>query len=375
MKKSLIILIIIFINFYAFSFEIIKIKLYDGENLTGKLSLPPDSSNVKLLIVFVPGTGPNTYLNKRKIGSIEFNYYDLFAHEFNKRGIALFTFNTRGVEIGDTPPFYDKVDSLKYAKYLPLNEAKDVESIVSHFKKEDRFKNSKIALLGWSEGTIIASMVADRKVVKIDALLLAGYANDNLFDIIKWQFSGKSSIVNIRKYFDTNHDNIISRSEYESTETVASNFRKNVFKNAGFNLMDVNKDSIIDYKDFKIKNEDYYKKLLAEIDSNNDSWIWNNYFRVTSKWLQTHFRLEANKTRLMRINIPVYIFHGDDDGIVPVEGVYNIQSRFKKANKTNLHCFIFKGHDHDLNYLEWPFKKKISKGLTTIFNTAESLIK
>ena len=375
MKKSLVAFTIILLNLCAFGSEIIKIKLYDGESLTGRLSLPPDSSNIKLLIVYVPGTGPNTYLNKRKVGNVEFNYFDLFAEEFNKRGIGLFTYNTRGVEIGDAPPSYDKVDQAKYAKYLPLNEAKDVETVVTYFKNEDRFKNSKFALLGWSEGTIIASMVADRKVVKIDALLLAGYANDNLFDIIKWQFSGKSSIVNIRKYFDTNHDNIISKNEYESEETAASYFRTNVFKNADFSLMDVNKDSIIDYRDFKIKNEGFYKKLLAEIDSSNDSWIWSNYFRVTSKWLQTHFHLEANKTRLMRISIPIYIFHGADDGNVPVEGVYDIQSRFKKANKTNLHCYIFKEHDHDLNYLEWPFKKKISEGLTAIFNTAESLIK
>lgn len=375
-KKIILLLIItVFFNTYIFGAEIIKIKLNDGESLVGRLSLPKDSSNVKLLVLFIPGTGPNTYLNKRKIGGIEFNYYDLFANEFNKRGIGLFTYNTRGVEIGDAPPYYDKIDSAKYAKYLPLNEAKDIEAVVSQFKKDKRFTNSKIALLGWSEGTIIASMVADRKNVKIDALLFAGYANDNLFDIIKWQYSGKASIINIRKYFDTNHDNVISKSEYESTEKGATYFRINVFKNADFNSMDIVKDSIIDYKDFKEMNAGIYNKLIAEIDSSNDSWIWNNYFRVTSKWLKEHFHLEANKTRLLRIDIPIYIFHGIDDGNVPVEGVYDIKSRFEKANKRNLQCFEFEGHNHDLNYTDWPFKKIISKGLTSIFNTAELLIK
>lgn len=73
-------------------------------------------------------------------------------------------------------------------------------------KHDSRLLDSKIALLGCSEGTIIASMVADRKIVTIDGLLLFGYANDNLFDIIKWQYSGKASMINLRKYFDTNKE-------------------------------------------------------------------------------------------------------------------------------------------------------------------------
>jgi fermentation-respiration switch protein FrsA (DUF1100 family) len=69
---------------------------------------------------------------------------------------------------------------------------------------------------------------------------------------------------------------------------------------------------------------------------------------------------------MLRIYIPVYIFHGIDDGNVPVEGVYDIQSKFIQNNKTNLKCFIFEGHNHDLNYLDWPYQKAISEGLNSI---------
>lgn len=216
MKKILILLIAVFFSICVFGEEIVKVQLSDGESITGRLKLPSDNDRISLLVVFVHGTGPNTYLNKRKIGTREFSYFDLFEEEFNKRGIGFFTYNRRGVEIGDTPPYYDKIDSAKYSKYLPLTEAEDIESIISKLKHDERFLNSKIALLGSSEGTIIASMVADRKVEKIDALLLFGYANDNLFDIIKWQYSGKASIINLRRYFDTNKDNKISKDEYES---------------------------------------------------------------------------------------------------------------------------------------------------------------
>ncbi|PKP34562.1 MAG: hypothetical protein CVU00_06250 [Bacteroidetes bacterium HGW-Bacteroidetes-17] len=375
MQKILIFLIATFVNIYVFGEEIVKVQLSDGENISGQLKLPDNIDNVPLLVIFVHGTGPNTYLNKRKIGNIQFNYFDLFADEFNKRGIGFFSYNRRGVEIGDTPPYYDKIDSVKYSKYLPLTETEDIEAIISQLKKDKRFSNSKIALLGMSEGTIIASMVADRKIEKVDALLLAGYANDNLYDVIKWQYSGNSSMINLRKYFDINRDNMISKAEYESTDTIATMGRTRVLRNASFESLDHVNDSILDFRDFAIRTTPYFEHLLKMVDSGNDALIWQNYFRITSSWLKAHFQLEANKTRLLRLDIPIFIFHGTEDGNVPVEGVYDIQSRFRQANKTNLKCFIFEEHNHDLNYLDWPFEHLISEGLNSIFNTSELLLK
>lgn len=355
--------------------EILKIKLNDGEIISGRLVLPAGNDKTPLIVVFVHGTGPNTYMNKRKIGNVEFNYFDLFASEFTRRGIGFFSYNRRGVEIGETPPYYDKIDSLKYSKYLPLTEAEDVEAIVSQLKHDSRLLNSKIALLGCSEGTMIASMVADRKIEKIDDLLLFGYANDNLYDIIKWQYSGKTSMINLQKFFDPDKDHKITRSEYESTDSAAVLGRTRLLKNASFESLNIVKDSIIDYKDFAARTVPYFDYLMKMVDAGNDDWIWKNYFRITSGWLKEHFKLEANKTRLLRIDIPVYIFQGIDDGNVPVEGAYDIQSRFREANKTNLKCYFFEGHNHDLNYLDWPFSHKISEGLNAIFNTSELLLR
>jgi len=318
MKKLLLLLVFIW-STLTYGSELRTIPLNDGESIVGRLSLPSTTDNVPLVVVFVPGTGPNTYLNKRKISKSEFNYYDLFETEFNKRGIGFFTYNRRGVEIGDNPPYYDKIDSAKYAKYTPKREVLDIESILADLRKVDRLKNARIVLLGASEGTIIAAMVAERMVEQVDGLLLFGYANDNMLDIIKWQLSGAASMINLRTYFDRNNDNVFSRAEYESTDSIASLGRVRVLKE--------------------------------------------------------YFQLEANKTRLLNIDIPISIFQGVDDANTPVEGVYDIQSRFKQANKTNLKCFIFEGHNHDLNYLDWPFKQQISEGLNAIFNTAELLIK
>jgi pimeloyl-ACP methyl ester carboxylesterase len=376
-RKYLAVFLAVFLPVATFSqqSQIVKIKLSDGDTLTGKLDIPESPKRVKELVIFVHGTGPGTYLDRRKISGNEFVYFDLFKQELNKRGIAFYAYNRRGVSLTNTPPTYDTVDRVKYKKYLPSIESEDIATVISSLKKDKRLAKAEIVLLGWSEGTIIAPMVAQNKKNGVDALLLAGYANDNIPDIIKWQYSGSASMVNLRKYFDSDTNNVISRTEYESKDAVIASIRAKAFRNAPFSVLDVNKDSTITAADFGLLNKSIYERILEAFNNGDDEWIWKNYFRVTTQWYNEHQSLEPNKTALLKLDIPIYIFHGLDDGNAPVEGAYDIQKRFAEAGKTNLHCYFFRGHNHDLNYTDWPFKKTISPGLTKIFEVAGSLQK
>lgn len=109
---TLIISLILILSNKDYVSEIVKIKSFDNTVISGKLDLPSNVKSVPALVVFFPGTGPNTYENHRKINNIEFNYYDLFAQELSKRGIAFFRYNTRGVETGDQPPSYDLIKKI-----------------------------------------------------------------------------------------------------------------------------------------------------------------------------------------------------------------------------------------------------------------------
>jgi pimeloyl-ACP methyl ester carboxylesterase len=378
MKKNLLaVFVFLWAPLLSFSQQsgIIKIKLTDGDTLTGKLDMPVSPGKVKELVIFVHGTGPGTYLDRRKIGGIEFNYFDLYSQELNKRGIAFYAYNRRGVSLTNTPPTFDTVDMIKYRKYLPVNESKDIASVIKYLRNEKRLSGAKIVLLGWSEGTIIAPLVALDKRNKVDALLLAGYANENMYDIIKWQNSGGSSMVNLSKYFDTDSDKMISRAEYESKDTKASSMRTRAFKDTPFSTLDANGDSVLTSDDFAQLNKKRYDKIMDAFSKNDDEWIWKNYFHVTTQWFNEHRALDANKTSLLKLNIPIYIFEGLEDGSTPAEGAYDIQKRFMDAGKTNLTCYFFRGHNHDLNYTDWPFKKTISPGITKIFEVAEMLQK
>jgi len=55
--------------------------------------------------------------------------------------------------------------------------------------------------------------------------------------------------------------------------------------------------------------------------------------------------------------------------------ICRLRARFDKAGKKNLHEYVFKGHNHDLNYQDWIAKGEISEGIKKMFETAEALKK
>ncbi|MEG2126499.1 MAG: hypothetical protein RRY72_03365 [Bacteroides sp.] len=351
----------------AFNAEMKTITLSDGEQITARLCLPVNE--VKSIVFCIHGTGPHTYLNRRST----FNYYDELAKGFCGQGVAFFTYNRRGVRTGDTPPLFVDVDSAKYSKYAPLQEAQDVERMLQVLRADKRFSHCKILLYGASEGTIIASLVADRKKERVDALLLHGYAHENMFDIIEWQDAGYGVMLLINDVFDRNKDKLISRDEYENQDKKLTSSRLQFFQNAPFEALDIVKDSVVDVKDISRMRAPFHELLMKSILKEDGAWIKSHYFHITPQWFKAHFELEPNKTRLLRVEIPIHVFHGTDDANVPVESVYNLQSRFKTCNKTNLTIHVFEKHNHDLNFFNWLTENKWSEGFQRLFYCAHTL--
>ena len=369
MKRILFIFItcLISVNVLSFTPEIKIIKLNDGEEVKSRLCLP--DNEVKTIVFCIPGTGANTYLTKRAT----FNFCDELANGFCEQGLAFFTYNRRGCEIGDTPPLFVEVDSVKYAKYTPLQETEDVEAMISFLRKDQRFAGCKILLYGQSEGTIIASLVSDRKLVDVDALLLHGYAHENMYDIIRWQNEGHGVMIIANSIFDNNKDKAISRDEYETEEGTIAQYKAYLFQNLLFDSLDVVKNGFIDINDIAQMRMPFHNELMKRVTNNDWLWIRSNYFNITPQWFKSHFEQEANKTRLLRLNIPIHIFHGTEDANVPVESVYDLQERFEICNKRNLTIHVLEKHNHDLNFTEWLIHKKWSEGFRRLYSAAKSI--
>lgn len=354
--------------FHADAQENKHIQSFDGEIIEGRLNIPDNSFKNKI-VIDVPGSGPFTYKTKRKIGSKVFNYHDYFADEFNKRGIAYFSYSTRYTQPDSNPPNFDKVDKEKFYSYTPTVKIKDLEAIIQFLRKEKRLVSCEFILIGWSSGSIIASEVADRELVTVDALFIAGAPTDDVYSTILWQHSGKSSMINMRRFFDSDNDGVIRMKEYENGHSAA----KARMGGASFKQLDMNQDSLLTAEDFRIKLQPRLQQIRSAIEEKNNDWIWTNFFRVGVPWITEHRKLEPNKTRLLRLDIPVFVFHGSDDANAPVEGILTLEKEAKDLKKSNLHIFVFQESNHSLDFPVWVLRDSIPPGLKTLFDKAEKL--
>jgi pimeloyl-ACP methyl ester carboxylesterase len=359
--------ILIFSLFSLHAQEILQIPSYDKEIIEGRLNIPADYKNV--IVIDVPSSGPHTYENMRLIGrSTKFKYHDYFKDEFAKRGIAYFSYSTRYTKPDSAnPPYYDKVDKEKFFTYTPSVKVQDLEEVVKFLRQDKRLASSRFILLGFSEGTILAAMTAERKNVSVDALFLAGTPAEDVYTTMLWQLSGEASMINFRKFFDANKDGLIQKVEYEEADPRA------IARVGGkkFEELDMNKDTILTSEDFRVMLNEYLQKILDAVEKEDDEWIWNNFFRIGTKWIKEHRSLEANKLRIMKLDIPVYLFHGTCDANCPVDGIIQIQKRAQELNKENIHVFIFPDHDHTLEFLSWVVRKSLPEGLKTLFDEIE----
>lgn len=358
---------------------ILDIPLADGISIQGRLILPtadggaPSQAPVRTLVIYVHGTGPGTYLTKRPLGAGKtFNYFDVRAEAFTKRGIGFLSYNKRGVTNSEDPPWFDAVDREVFRTVVPLTEADDLSAVVRTLKKNDRLTNTRIMLLGVSEGSIVAALAAERHPDLIDAIILTGYCHENMYDVIAYQFQGHGSMLAIGPIFDTDDDGAISRAEYDSIDERVSRYRNAVMQGATFDLLDANDDGVLTAADFAIRQKVMHNMLLHCVETGNEEWIWNNYFRISIEWLRAHFALEPNKTRLLRLELPIYVLHGEDDAHVPADSVRDLQRRFRALGKANLEAHIYEDHDHNLNFMEWLTTGEPPEGIRQLLELVET---
>ena len=297
--------------------KIVQVQAHDNYNLDVKINYPANSESV---IIFCHGSGANTYDNRREIAGKNFNYFDLFVDEFCKRNIAFCRWNTRGCRISDSPPDFVSINLEEYANYRPSTSIQDIITVKDYIKKLPQFKNSKILLMGISEG----------------------------------------------KGFIEKTDFVLDKLDVRSS----------LFPDVEFEDLDIDKDGKLTQNDFALQMADYKKQVFQAIEDNDDEWLKNNYsVQITAKWCKEHFALPNMAETMRSLNVPIYIFQGEDDANIPISDLDKIRDDFKKWGKSNLHIFTFPKHDHDLNYLQYIFNGTIPEGLQRVFDIARLFCK
>jgi len=342
----------------------IPFSSHDGYAMFGKLTLPT-SNTAHPVVIYVQTAEAGTVDVKRSNGrGGTFNYFDLYRAKLPEMNVAFFSYEGRGVRMGDKPPNYDSIDWDIYNTSTLENKVRDIITAVQVVKKQPGIDARRIFLMGASEGTLLAVEAASRIPDQIKGLVLYGVLSSNMRENFKYIVTG-GAFITWRGYFDTDNDGKISKQEYEADP---HKFREKRLMNAPFEALDKNGDGFITAEDLALLPN----PLKDAVDQNNfqvlDNWAKASAAVATPKdWFKDHFAHPVMWTFLAKLDIAVGFFQGSLDQFTPIAAVKNLEAIAKNAGKSKMEFHYFDDVDHSLNIDEYFKNGTIPAGHKAIF--------
>jgi uncharacterized protein len=342
----------------------IRFTSHDGYEMFGKLVLPVSPGNHPLVIYVQNSEGSTVDMKRRKPGGGTFNYFDVYREKLPEINVGFFSYEGRGITVGDQPPRFEKIDWDIYNTSTLDNKVRDILSALRVVQKQPGVDPSRIFLIGASEGTLLAAEAASRAPKEVYGLVLYGVLTSNMGENFKYILT-EGGFLSYLSYFDTDKDGKISKAEFEADP---NKYRQAVFRNAPFDVFDKNGDGYFTAEDMKVLSKDY----LDAVDNRNlevlNNWAKNYAGVATPKdWFKDHFAHQPIWTFLSSLDIPVGLFQGEIDAMVPVGGVRKLEQQAKAAAKNKMEFHYFAGLDHSLGIGSYFTTGKLPEGHKAIF--------
>jgi pimeloyl-ACP methyl ester carboxylesterase len=333
----------------------VTFQAHDGVEMFGRLVLPKDA-RPRAIVIYVQTAEGATIDQKRALGKDKtFNYFDLYRLELVKRGIGFFSYEGRGIRMGDAPPRYEKVDRAVFNTGTLDNKVKDAMAAVETVRKQLGLRETPVLLMGASEGTLIAAEAASRNPASIQGIVLYGALAWNM----KQNFAFILSDGDYLRYRRVDKDNngAITKEEWES-----------VIKGTDFGKADQNGDGSFTVEDVRIVN----KKLLDAVENDDFAALndWGQAYAgvaLPDRWFENHFSHADMWSFLKRLDLPVGVFHGDRDNNTSMAAVKDLERKAKDAGLAKIEFHYFEGLDHTLNISQYFVSGAMPPGHQAIF--------
>ncbi len=335
----------------------IEFKAHDGVDMFGRIVLP-DSTPPRAIVIAVQAAEGATVDMRRSLGDGKtFNYYDLYRKHLAAKNIGFFSYEGRGIRMGDEAPRYETIDWKIYNTSTLDNKVQDVLSAIDAVRNRSAVADAPIFLLGASEGTLIAAEAASRKPDKVAGLVLYGVLVTNLRETFRYIMSD-GAFLRYRKSMDSDNDNNVSKEEWDAIVKGAVEFSK----------ADQNGDGTFNVEDVKIGTQTYLDAIDGDDYEVLQAWAAKSAaVSVPERWFKDHFAHEANAKFLLSLDIPIACFHGDMDAMTPVSAVKELQARAKDAKLDKMEFHYFEGLDHSLNIANYFVHGEMPAGHRAIF--------
>ncbi len=342
----------------------IPFQSHDGHAMFGKLVVPETGGPFGVVIAVQTAEGATVDMKRRKGREGTFNYYDLYREKLPAMNVAFFSYEGRGIGMGDQPPRFEKIDWDVYNTSTLENKVLDALSALQVVQQQQGVDTKRIFLMGASESTLLAAQVAARAPKEVAGLVLYGVLTSNMRENFRYIMS-EGAFLPYQRQFDTDKDGKISKQEYEDR---LKKLGVDLAKAAPFATLDKNGDGFFTVDDMKIMT----KKYLDAIDQDDfavlQAWAKTSAaVSVPKDWFKDHFAQKPIWTYLEQVDIPVGCFHGGMDTNTPIGGVKKLEEQAKAAGKTKMKFFYFDKLDHSLNVGEYFVQNKLPEGHQAIF--------
>lgn len=345
----------------------ISFTSHDGHAMFGKLTTPTSGGSHPVVIYVQTAEGMTIDMKRPNGRGGTFNYFDLYREKLPEMDVAFFSYEGRGIRLGDKPPRYEALDWDVYNTSTLENKVRDIMSAVSVVKKHPGINSSRIYLMGASEGTLLASEAAARSRGQIRGLILYGVLTANMRENFRYIVTD-GSFLPFRRYFDTDKDGRVSKQEFEADP---GKYREKVLKNEPFKTFDTNGDGSFTVEELVMLSAPL-RTLRDAVHTENyevlNQWAKTSAAMSTPKdWFKDHFAHPLIWTFLSKLNIAIGCFQGEGDEMVPIEGVRKLEEQAKKAGKSKMEFHYFDNLDHSLNIIEYFVKGTVPAGHKAIF--------
>jgi dipeptidyl aminopeptidase/acylaminoacyl peptidase len=342
----------------------VHFKTHDGHEMFGKLTLPPGRGPFPVVIYVQTAEGMTVDM-KRPLGAGRtFNYFDIYRTKLTAMGVGFFSYEGRGVTMGDQPPRYETIDRAVYDTSTLQNKVYDVIAALAAIRSRADVDRSKILLMGASEGTLLAAQAAATVPDLFAGLALYGVMTSNMRYTFDYIMTDGAYLV-YRQAFDTDGDSTVSRTEFEADP---KKYRANTLRNAGFENFDKDGDGLFTSEEMRGLTRVYTDAIKAEDFTVLDAWAATAAGVATPKgWFKDHFAQKPIWSYLTELSVPVGCFHGDLDSSVPIEGLRLMESKAKAAGKSNVEFHYFTGVGHSIGVERYFLDGKVPEAHQRLF--------
>jgi pimeloyl-ACP methyl ester carboxylesterase len=346
----------------------LSFRTHDGYPLFGKLTVPATEGRHAVVVHVQTAEGATVDMRRPDGRGGTFDFFDLYRTKLPPMGVAFFSYEGRGIRMGDEPPRYERIDRAVYDTSTLENKVRDVLTAVRVVRDQPGVDPSRILLMGASEGTLIAAEAASRSPAEVHALVLYGVISSTLKDALRYM-AADGRHVWLCTFLDEDKDGRITRAEFDAD---AKKVRERALKGVRFEHLDMDGDGAITRGDLRKVRQ----ALLEAIESEkfDDVYAWARTAAAASiprGWFEDHFAHAPMWSFLAPLTMPVGLFHGTADALTPVDGVRALERTAKKSGKANLEFHYFDGLDHSLGIATYFLAGTVAEGPKAIFEFVE----